>query len=136
MQVCTLLGGQVVYSIYRAENSTFLQLVTMHVYLVSSQEAGRLCTNPRKEVSSLHAKCRFMCIRDIFSLREVHIYMRGGHSRKAKRDFEVNPCLLSSNKSRPHLSTYIIISEGQKGAVQLRERRWILSMVSRHEAFP
>ena len=43
----------------------------------------------------------------------------------------MNPCLLSSNKSRPHLSTYIVISEEQEGAVQLQQ--WILSRVSRYE---
>ena len=103
----------------------------MHVHLVSSQEAGGYIQTQGKKLALCTLKCRFMCMCDIFSLREVHIYTRGGHSRKAKRDFEVNPCLLSSNKSRPHLSSYIVISEGQKGAV-----RWILSMASRHEAFP
>ena len=44
--------------------------------------------------------------------------------------------LLSSNKSRPHLSTWIVISEGQEGVVQLREQWWILPWVSKHEAFP
>ena len=87
-------------------------------------------------INVLHAKCRFICIRELFSLREVHIYMHGGYSSKAKRDLGVNPCLLSSNKSRPHLSTYIVISEGQEGEIQLRERRWILPRVSKHKAFP
>ena len=82
-----------------------------------------------QRVNSLHAKCRFICIRDLFRLREMHIYMHGGHSSKGQRDFGVNPCLLSSNKSRPHLSTYIVISERQEGAVQLRERQWILPRV-------
>ena len=27
--------------------------------------------------NSLHAKCTFICIRDLFSLRKVHIYMHG-----------------------------------------------------------
>ena len=35
------------------------------------------CVNP------LHAKCTFIFIRDLFSLREVHIYMHWGHSSKA-----------------------------------------------------
>ena len=34
-------------------------------------------------LNSLHAKCTFICIRDLFSLCEVHIYMHGGHSSKA-----------------------------------------------------
>ena len=33
----------------------------------------------------------------------------------------VNPCLLSSDRSRPHLSTYVVISKGQEGAVLLRK---------------
>ena len=40
------------------------------------------CTASPK-FNSLHAKCTFRCIRDLFSLREVHIYMHGGHSSKA-----------------------------------------------------
>ena len=36
---------------------------------------------------------------------------------KAKQEVRVNPCLLSSNKSRPHLSTYIDLIKGRKGAV-------------------
>ena len=78
-------------------------------------------------INSLHVKCRFICIRELFSLCEVHIYIHGGYSSKAKQDLRVNPCLLSSNKSRPHFSTYIVISEGQEGAVQLHERRWIFA---------
>ena len=44
-------------------------------------------------------------------------------SQAAQRDFGVNPYLLSSNKSRPHLSTYIIVQERQEGAVLVREYR-------------
>ena len=36
---------------------------------------------------------------------------------KAKHEVRVNPCLLSSNKSRPHLSTYVDLIKGRKGAV-------------------
>ena len=36
-------------------------------------------------------------------------------SSKAKRAFEVNPFLLSSNKCRPHLSTYVTRTEGRRG---------------------
>ena len=56
-------------------------------------------------VCSLNAKCRFVC------------------NSKAKRDCGVNPCLWSSNWSRPHLSTYIVINEGQEGAVLLCESK-------------
>ena len=34
---------------------------------------------------------------------------------KAKQGVRVNPCLLSSNKSRPHLSTYVNLIKGRKG---------------------
>ena len=36
---------------------------------------------------------------------------------KAKHEVRVNPCLLSSKKSRPHLSTYVDLIKGRKGAV-------------------
>ena len=40
---------------------------------------------------------------------------------KAKRDFRVNPCLLSSNKCRPHLSTYITRRGRQEGSVLVHD---------------
>ena len=46
------------------------------------------------------------------------IYWRGRFYRvsgKAKQAFGVNPFLLSSNKCRPHLSTYITCREGGRG---------------------
>ena len=43
-------------------------------------------------------------------------YMVGSCSNsEANQAFRVNPCLLSSNKCRPHLSTYITHSKGRKG---------------------
>ena len=78
--------------------------------------------------NSLHAKCRFICIRDKFSLREVHINLHAilGKAEpcgsKAKQGVRVNPCLFSSNKSRPHLSTYVNLIKGRKGAVLVSER--------------
>ena len=42
-------------------------------------------------------------------------------SSKAKRTFGVNPFLLSSNKYRPHLSTYITSRKGER-AVLVRHR--------------
>ena len=73
-------------------------------------------------LNSLHAKCRSICIRDKFSLREVHINLHGilgkaePRGSKAKQGVRVNPCLLSSNKSRPHLSTYVNLIKGRKRA--------------------
>ena len=39
-----------------------------------------------------------------------------GLQQQSQTDCSVNPYLLSSNKFRPHLSTYVVISEGQEGA--------------------
>ena len=47
----------------------------------------------------------------------------------------VNPCLLGSNKSRPHLSTYITTQKKQEGAVLVREWLWIFTRAAKHEAF-
>ena len=41
---------------------------------------------------------------------------------EAKRAFGVSPCLLSSNKCRPHLSTYITPQGRQEGVVLVRDR--------------
>ena len=42
---------------------------------------------------------------------------------KAKHEVRVNPCLLSSNKSRPHFSTYVDLIKGRKGAVLVASDR-------------
>ena len=42
-------------------------------------------------------------------------------SCKAKQDCGVNPCLLSSNEFRSHLSTYIATWKRQEGAVLMHE---------------
>ena len=58
----------------------------------------------------------------------MHINLHGilgkaePHNSKAKQEVRVNPCLLSSIKSRPHLSTYVDLIKGGKGpAVLVRE---------------
>ena len=56
-------------------------------------------------------------------LRQSSRVALSARSQAAQRDFGVNPYLLSSNKSRPHLSTYIIVQERQEGAVLVREYR-------------
>ena len=56
-------------------------------------------------------------------------------SCQAKQDCGVNPYLMSSNKSRPHLSTYITTRKGQEGAVLMCEWSWILTRASKSEAF-
>ena len=40
---------------------------------------------------------------------------------KAKQEVRVNPCLLSSNKSRPHLFIYVDLIKRQEGAVLVCE---------------
>ena len=56
----------------------------------------------------------------------------GALSYKVKDDCGVNPCLLHSNKSRPHLSTYITTQEEQEGVVLMCERS---TRAAKHEAF-
>ena len=54
----------------------------------------------------------------IHTQREAYIYLRKracAEYSEAKRAFGVNPSLLSSNKCRPHLSTYITHGESRKG---------------------
>ena len=69
----------------------------------------------------LHATGTFMCPRNASVLRDGHVYVPADVvqsievNSEAKRAFGVNPCLLSSNKCRPHLSTYITRREGRKG---------------------
>ena len=77
---------------------------------------------------SLYAKGTFMCPRNAFALRDRHIYVPADViqsyevNSEAKRAFGVSPCLLSSNKCRPHLSTYITPRGRQEGAVLVRDR--------------
>ena len=47
----------------------------------------------------------------------------------------VVPCLLSSNKSRPHLYTYVDLIKGRKRVVLVCESSWIWPRVAKHEAF-
>ena len=48
-------------------------------------------------------------------------------SHEAKKLSETwgEPRVFNTNKSRPHLSTYITIQESQEGAVLVHERSWI-----------
>ena len=63
-----------------------------------------------------------------FALRNGHIYVPADViqsydvNSEAKRTLGVNPCLLSSNKCRPHLSTYITPQGRQEGVVLIRDR--------------
>ena len=63
-----------------------------------------------------------------FALRDGHIHVPADVvqsyevNSNAKRTFGVNPCLLSSNKCRPHLSTYITPQGRQEGAVLIYDR--------------
>ena len=56
-------------------------------------------------------------------------------SYTVKQDCGVNPCLFSSNNSRPHLSTYITTRRRPEGAVLVREWSWILTRAAKYEAF-
>ena len=69
-----------------------------------------------------------MCPRNASALRDGHIYVPADViqsyevNSEAKRAFGVSPCLLSSNKCRTHLSTYITPPGRQEGAVLVRDR--------------
>ena len=56
-------------------------------------------------------------------------------SFKARNECGVNPCLLSSNKFRPHLSTYITTRKRQEGAVLMCEWSWILTRLPKAKLF-
>ena len=68
-----------------------------------------------------------MCPRNVSALRDGHIYVPADViqsyevNSEAKRAFGVSPCLLNSNKCRPHLSTYITPRGRQEGAVLVRD---------------
>ena len=47
----------------------------------------------------------------------------------------VNPCLMSSNKFRPDLSTYITTQKRWQGAVLMCEWSWILTRAVKSKAF-
>jgi len=68
----------------------------------------------------------------------VQVNLHGIQNRtvvKAKHEVRVNPCQLSSNKSRPHLSTYIDLIKGRKGVVLVRTWSWIWLRATKREAF-
>ena len=55
---------------------------------------------------------------------QVNLHRIQNHTLvKAKHEVWVNPCLLSSNKSRPHFYTYVDLIKGRKGAVLVASDR-------------
>ena len=78
--------------------------------------------------NSLQVTGTFMYPRNTSALRDGHVYVPADVvqsnevNSEAKRAFGVNPCLLSSNKYRPHLSTYITQWRRQEGAVLVCDR--------------
>ena len=68
-----------------------------------------------------------MCPRNASALRNGHIYVPADVvqsykvNSEAKQGFGLSPCLLSSNKCRPHLSTYITQRGRQEEAVLVRD---------------
>ena len=79
-------------------------------------------------INTLDAGSVYICTRVPTSNRGKHIYICTQHKCLAHkvtsqiRLRDINLCLLHTNKSRPHLSTYIITHEGQEGAVLKCER--------------
>ena len=78
-------------------------------------------------LDSLHAMSIFMCPHNASALRDGHVNVPADVvqsnevNSEAKQAFGVTPCLLSSNKCRPHLSTYITQQGRQEGAVLVRD---------------
>ena len=54
---------------------------------------------------------------------------------KAKHEVRVYPCLLSSNKSRPHLYTYVDLIKDRKRAVLVCTWSWTWPRAAKCEAF-
>ena len=74
------------------------------------------------------ARCAYIYARARLTLTAMSIYICTQYEQvptapscQAKQDCGVNPYLLSSNKSRPHLSTYITTQKWQEGAVLMCE---------------
>ena len=75
----------------------------------------------------------YICMRVPTAHRDAHIYMHTVQTSTYRAELHsqtrlrVNPCLLSSNNSRPHLSTYIITRKRPEGAVLVREANFYLT---------
>ena len=71
--------------------------------------------------------CIYICTHAPTAYRDEHIYMHTikqvptAPSCQAKQDCRVNSYLLSSNESRPNLSTYITMWKRQEGAALMCE---------------
>ena len=78
-------------------------------------------------LNSLYVKGTFMCPPNTSALCDRHIYVPADViqsyevNSEAKQAFGISPCLLSSNKCRPHLSTYIAPRGRQERAVLVRD---------------
>ena len=79
---------------------------------------------------TLWARCAYIYARARLPLTAMSIYICPQYKQvptapscQAKQDCGVNPYLLSSNKSRPHLSIYITTRKWQEGAVLMCEYR-------------
>ena len=79
-------------------------------------------------INPLGAMRIYICMCVPTAHRDAHIYMHAVQTSTYRTELHsqtrlrVNPCLLSSNNSRPHLSTYIITRKRPGGAVLVRER--------------
>ena len=106
-----------------------------HCQVVSKQQGKRQKVNP------LAAMSIYIYTRTPTAHRDEHIYTHTVQTSayraelQSQTDRGVNPCLLSSNKFRPHLSTYITTRKRQEGAVLMCEWSWILTRASKSEAF-
>ena len=68
-----------------------------------------------------------ICMHVPTAYRNAHIYMHAVQTSTYRTELHsqtrlrVNPCLMSSNNFRPHLSTYIITRKRPEGAVLVWE---------------
>ena len=129
------LKSSLIYDEYTYFRKNRVQIRKGREFVHTSRSTKVTCRNKLRQnyvrisilINSLHATGTFMCSPNTSALRDGHIYVPADvvqsyeANSKAKRAFGVNPCLLSSNKSRPHLFSYITLQGRQEGAVLVRD---------------
>ena len=103
------------------------QLVSVPVFSVRILDSSVRSLSSFMNINSFHETGTFMCPHNAFTLRDGHVYVltdvvqSNKVNSEAKRGFVVNPCLLSSNKCRSHLSTNITRRGRQERAVLMHD---------------
>ena len=103
------------------------QLVSVPAFSVRILDSSVRSLSSFMNINSFHETGTFMYPRNASTLRDGHVYVltdvvkSNKVNSEAKRAFGVNPCLLSSNKCRSHLSTYITWRGRQEGEVLIHD---------------